>query len=178
MITTTLLGMTKKLRVERLSQLKELGQKLPSVPDHAFNMDVFISGKFKKPKSLTKINCGFAACAIGWMPTLVKRCEIKMIAHSGGEGRAKRIVCYNPKLDGIDDSWLAVRHYFGFDAFDDTYAGDRAQESYFLEIASDIESYLFMARGGEGDLPEIVGARILTYCRWKADRLGVNWGKL
>lgn len=172
-------AMTKKLRVERLSQLKELGQKLPSVPDHAFNMDVFISGKLKKPKSLTEINCGFAACAIGWMPTLVKRCEIKMIAaQSMGHGRAKRIVCYNPKLVGIDDSWLAVRHYFGFDAFDDTYALNRVKESDFIENASDIESYLFMARGGKGDLPEVVGARILTYCRWKADRLDVSWGKL
>lgn len=56
--------------MQRIDELKRLAEGLKTVPPEAFKMDIWTNDH---PMSMTpgKFDCGFAGCAIGWMPRFV-----------------------------------------------------------------------------------------------------------
>ncbi len=156
--------MDTKTHIRRLKQLYKLGEKLPSVKEQAFKMDTWgIKPGAKKVKhgpDNPKMDCGFAACALGWCPVLVpesRRSGLKAHAIRRAD-RTAFVIMYKERTGEH-----AAADYFGIDL----------EESKELFTPWYSHQYCHL---GEGFNPSaaVVGERIRIMAAAKLSMLGVK----
>jgi hypothetical protein len=63
--------------MRNVDELRQLAEGLPSVPEDKFDLNVWGTGKLNI--NSRKFDCGFAGCAIGWMPKLVPSTKLRFV---------------------------------------------------------------------------------------------------
>ena len=113
------------MKRKQYEELKMLAEKLPTVPDDRFDMGWwgFADG------------CWFAGCAIGWLPTLVPGCGLRL-QKCDHDGRFRPVF-------GFKANFEAVADYFGISRDDAEYifyADELSDDDNHIEVTQEMVS--------------------------------------
>ena len=140
---------------ERLRVLEKAAKRLPKVEPCQFDMKEFVKSKGdKKPKVG---ECGTVACFAGWIPTLVPKCGLRIVANRNEWCRGWDVGPAYGRLRG----WDAIAQFFGAENFD----------YYCTRDSTGVVRLFVPRRNPKLNTPKAVSERALKWCAKMREKL-------